>query len=161
MDQGAPGGPESNRVIFSASNQLYRCRGITCPRLNCPSPPYVPPGECCPVCPGHEGTNTGILEENLNQPPDEIPVATPESGAGTSGRPGDPGHMGPPGLPGNPGLPGIPGNTGQVGPIPDIQPFVSQLQQSRGGEKGPGPDPFSYIQAQVGPVGPRGPPGKA
>merc|ERR1719431_1749370 len=27
---------------------------------------------------------------------------------------------------------------------------------TQGGEKGPSPDPFSYMQAQVGPVGPRG-----
>lgn len=33
------------------------------------------------------------------------------------------------------------------------------LQEFQGGQKGPSPDPFSYMQAQVGPVGPRGPPG--
>ena len=40
-----------------------------------------------------------------------------------------------------------------------LTPWLSQLSQSQGGEKGPQPDPFSYLQAQVGPVGPRGPPG--
>ena len=78
---------------------------------------------------------------------------------GPSGRGGESGRMGEPGSPGRPGMPGIPGNPGPPGPQPDIQPFLDQLQ-STGGEKGPSPDPFSYMQAQVGPVGPRGAPGK-
>ena len=100
------------------------------------------------------------LQENYNQPPDEIPVDSYGSAgnAGNAGRGGEPGRRGEPGTPGNPGVPGIPGNPGPPGPQPDIQPFLDQLQQGSG-EKGPSPDPFNYMQAQVGPVGPRGPPG--
>ena len=49
---------------------------------------------------------------------------------------------------------------GPPGPQPNIEPFINQMQQAAGGEKGPSPDPFSYMQAQVGPVGPRGSAGK-
>ncbi len=72
---------------------------------------------------------------------------------------GEPGRMGEAGPPGRPGLPGIPGNPGIAGPQPDIQPFLQQLQLTSGGEKGPSAEPFSYMQATVGPNGPRGPPG--
>ena len=101
------------------------------------------------------------LQENYDQPPDEIPVDSfgSSGNGGPSGRGGESGRMGEPGSPGRPGMPGIPGNPGPPGPQPDIQPFLDQLQ-STGGEKGPSPDPFSYMQAQVGPVGPRGAPGK-
>ena len=47
---------------------------------------------------------------------------------------------------------------GPPGPQPNIEPFINQMQTARGGEKGP--EPFSYMQAQVGPVGPRGSAGK-
>ena len=77
----------------------------------------------------------------------------PEGRAGEDGRPGNPGP------PGNPGMPGVPGNPGPPGPQPNIEPFINQMQQNTG-EKGPAPDPFSYMQASVGPVGPRGSPGK-
>lgn len=41
-----------------------------------------------------------------------------------------------------------------------ITPFFNQLATSQGGgDKGPAPDPFQYLQAEVGPVGPRGQPG--
>ena len=100
---------------------------------------------------------------DFNQPPDELPREVDAFGSsgdrGSGGRSGAPGSMGPPGSPGNPGTPGIPGNPGPPGPQPDIQPFLDQVQTSQGGQKGPSPDPFSYMQAQVGPVGPRGPPG--
>ena len=46
---------------------------------------------------------------------------------------------------------------GAAGPQPDIQPFIQQLQLSTGVDKGP---PFTYMQATVGPPGPRGPPGE-
>ena len=52
---------------------------------------------------------------------------------------------------------GIPGNPGPIGPQPDIQPFIQQLQLSTGVDKGP--TPFTYMQATVGPPGPRGTPG--
>ena len=39
---------------------------------------------------------------------------------------------------------------GPPGPQPDLQPFLNQMQQSQGqGDKGPSPDPFTYMQAQV------------
>jgi len=91
------------------------------------------------------------LQENFNQPPDEIPREDQEQ------RGARPAESGPPGRPGTPGIPGAPG---PPGPQPDIGPLLNQIQQSSGGEKGPAPDPFSFMQAQVGPVGPRGPPGK-
>ncbi len=99
-----------------------------------------------------------LYQENYDQPPDEIPV----DAYGSPGQRGDPGHAGEPGRPGspgspgNPGTPGIPGAPGPPGPQPNIEPFINQLQAASGGEKGPSPDPFSYMQAQVGPVGPRG-----
>ena len=101
------------------------------------------------------------MQENYNQPPDEIPLGAFGSagnggGQGRGGEQGRPGDLGPPGRSGQPGIPGPPGNPG---PQPDIQPFLEQIQTSQGGEKGPSPDPFSYMQAQVGPVGPRGGPG--
>ena len=52
-----------------------------------------------------------------------------------------------------------PGAPGPPGPQPDLGPFMGQIEQ-QAGEKGPSPDPFSYMQAQVGPVGPRGSPGE-
>lgn len=79
---------------------------------------------------------------------------------GQPGRQGEQGRTGEIGPPGNPGIPGIPGNPGPPGPQPNLEPFINQLQQASGGEKGPSPDPFSYMQAQVGPVGARGPPGE-
>ena len=62
------------------------------------------------------------------------------------------------GAPGRAGAEGRPGAPGPPGPQPDIAPLLGQIEQ-QGGEKGPSPDPFSYMQAQVGPVGPRGSPG--
>ena len=63
--------------------------------------------------------------------------------SGESGRSGYRGRTGETGQPGVPGMPGPPG------PQPDIQPFLNQIQQSQGGDKGPSPDPFTYMQAQV------------
>ena len=77
---------------------------------------------------------------------------------GPPGREGDPGRMGPPGPPGLFGIPGIPAKPGPPGPLPEIQPFINQIQMSQGENKGP--DPFTYMQAEVGPMGPRGSPGK-
>ena len=112
---------------------------------------------------GGRGQSSGSQynPNDFNQPPDELPVdAFGSDGAvGPDGREGPPGDMGVPGAPGTPGIPGIPGDPGPPGPQPDIQPFIDQIQTSQGGEKGPSPDPFSFMQAGVGPVGPRGPPG--
>ena len=90
----------------------------------------------------------------------EVDVQGSPGPRGQQGRPGEQGRTGEIGPPGNPGIPGIPGNPGPPGPQPNLEPFINQLQQASGGEKGPSPDPFSYMQAQVGPVGARGPPGK-
>ena len=113
---------------------------------------------------GQSGSrDPGYNPNDWDQPADELPIEVDAHGStgagGARGRGGAPGHMGPPGTPGTPGNPGIPGNPGPPGPQPDIQPFLDQVQTSQGGQKGPSPDPFSYMQAQVGPVGPRGPPG--
>ena len=103
-----------------------------------------------------------MCQENFDQPEDERPVdAFGETGDdGRGGSRGESGPMGQPGPSGVPGTPGIPGNPGPPGPQPDLEPFLNQLQSAGSGQKGPSPDPFSYMQAQVGPVGPRGPPGK-
>ena len=104
------------------------------------------------------------LQDPYVQPESERPLGTVVDAAGQAGERGDPGIKGDAGrpgqigTPGRPGMPGIPGNPGPPGPQPNLEPFINQLQQSTG-EKGPSPDPFSYMQAQVGPVGPRGPPG--
>ena len=101
--------------------------------------------------------------QDFVQPPDEIPKGGEVDAIGTDGGPGEvgpegevgkPGEQGPPGRPGIPGIPGMPG---AAGPQPDIQPFIQQLQLSTGVDKGP---PFTYMQATVGPPGPRGPPGE-
>ena len=72
-----------------------------------------------------------------------------QGNAGDAGRFGDSGRGGQPGSPGQIGMPGSPGMPGPPGPQPDIQPFINQIQQSQGTEKGPSPDPFTYMQAQV------------
>lgn len=64
------------------------------------------------------------------------------------------------------GKPGIPGNPGASGPAPDMTFYSRQLadvlSSSDKGPSGPSfiPDQFQYLQAQVGPVGARGPPGQ-
>ena len=77
---------------------------------------------------------------------------------GRDGREGDPGRTGPPGPPGLFGNPGPPGMPGPPGPLPDFQPYINQIQMSQGENKGP--DPFTYMQAEVGPMGARGSPGE-
>jgi len=89
----------------------------------------------------------------------EVDVQGTPGDRGPEGRPGERGRPGDMGPPGRPGVPGTPGNPGPPGPQPNIEPFINQLQTTSG-DKGPSPDPFSYMQAQVGPVGPRGPPGE-
>ena len=81
--------------------------------------------------------------------PRQVDAIGSRGSQGEAGRTGDSGRSGPPGPPGQTGTPGIPGMPGPPGPQPDIQPFINQLEQSQGGEKGPSPDPFTYMQAQV------------
>lgn len=48
------------------------------------------------------------------------------------------------------------------GPPPDMSHYVQQYnEQNAGGNKGPNsfPEPFQFLQAAVGPIGQRGPPG--
>ena len=105
------------------------------------------------------GKETGRGEEGSGDR-STIPVdALGASGdQGRSGREGDSGNSGPPGPPGLFGNPGTPGNPGPPGPLPDFQPYINQIQMSQGENKGP--DPFTYMQAEVGPMGPRGSPGE-
>lgn len=81
---------------------------------------------------------------------------------GAHGPQGDPGYTGEPGPPGTPGNPGVPGVPGPPGPIPDLSAFYDQIaSQNSNNDKGPNyPEPFQFLQAQVGPAGSRGPPGK-
>ena len=126
---GDPGNtPSAVEVDYNAGETEDPCAGVSCQPTTCTSP-YIPLGECCPIC-----------------PPSETVRPEPEYARGSEGRGGRPGSPGPPGAPGPPG------------PQPDIGPVMTQMA-TQGGEKGPSPDPFSYMQAQVGPVGPRGPPG--
>lgn len=77
---------------------------------------------------------------------------------------GLPGNVGAPGEAGRPGIPGSPGSSGQP---PDMTYYSRQLADVlSSSDKGPSsgsssflPDQFQYLQAQVGPVGARGPPG--
>ena len=115
--------------LFDFDDVTDRCDKEACPPVNCASP-YIPLGECCPVC-----------------PPQEVVYEERRGSTSAQGRPGAPGPDGRPGAPGPPG------------PQPDLGPFMGQIEQ-QAGEKGPSPDPFSYMQAQVGPVGPRGSPGE-
>ena len=83
------------------------------------------------------------------RPRTEVDAQGSTGSEGDRGREGDAGPQGRPGSPGISGTPGIPGMPGPPGPQPDIQPFLNQIQQSQGSEKGPSPDPFTYMQAQV------------
>lgn len=132
-----PDAPSAVEVDYNFDEVTDKCDKEECPPTNCASP-YIPLGECCPVCPPQETIQPSYEERR--------------GSTQGSGRPGAPGAEGRPGSAGRPGAPGPPG------PQPDIAPLLGQINQ-QGGEKGPSPDPFSYMQAQVGPVGPRGSPG--
>ena len=49
LDNGSPD-PEAARY----DNNYGRdpCAGVSCPEIDCPTRPYIPQGECCPICPG-------------------------------------------------------------------------------------------------------------
>lgn len=55
----------------------------------------------------------------------------------------------------------MPGPPGPPGPAPDLSQYYQQLALSQASnDKGPTyPEPFQYVQAAVGPIGARGPPG--
>ena len=44
------GTPEAARWDRGRGNDP--CRGVVCPEIDCPTRPYIPQGECCPICPG-------------------------------------------------------------------------------------------------------------
>ena len=74
---GIPAPPENNGPETEAARYDYRgnrdpCAGVFCPDLDCPTRPYIPQGECCPVCPGQSNIAPvrPDLQENYNQPPD-------------------------------------------------------------------------------------------
>ena len=33
------------------SSRYDACSGVVCPPLDCPTRPYIPAGQCCPICP--------------------------------------------------------------------------------------------------------------
>ena len=39
-------------AVSGAQNRYDDCSGVQCPELDCPTRPYIPQGECCPICPG-------------------------------------------------------------------------------------------------------------
>ena len=45
------GSPEAARYDGRGGNR-DPCAGVFCPEIDCPTRPYIPEGECCPVCPG-------------------------------------------------------------------------------------------------------------
>ena len=45
-----PGAPEAAR--WDSGQRNDPCRGVVCPEIDCPTRPYIPQGECCPICPG-------------------------------------------------------------------------------------------------------------
>ena len=49
-DDGEPD-PEAARYDSRTSGR-DPCDGVSCPELNCPTRPYIPQGQCCPICPG-------------------------------------------------------------------------------------------------------------
>ena len=104
--------------------------------------------------PTNEEAGSGAGSDSSAIPIDAIGAAGSQGRAGRDGDSGRSGPPGPPGLAGNPGTPGMPG---PPGPLPDFQPYINQIQMSQGENKGP--DPFTYMQAEVGPMGPRGSPG--
>ena len=54
-DDGEPD-PEAARYD-SRTRGRDPCDGVSCPELNCPTRPYIPQGQCCPICPGGSQVN--------------------------------------------------------------------------------------------------------
>ena len=54
-DDGEPD-PEAARYDSRTSGR-DPCEGVSCPELNCPTRPYIPQGQCCPICPGGSQVN--------------------------------------------------------------------------------------------------------
>ena len=50
IDEGAEDAQSS--AVSGAQNRYDDCSGVQCPELDCPTRPYIPQGECCPICPG-------------------------------------------------------------------------------------------------------------
>ena len=44
------GSPEAVAAPYGPDEDI--CAGVFCPEIDCPTNPYIPHGECCPVCPG-------------------------------------------------------------------------------------------------------------
>lgn len=56
-DNPLEGSPAPDEAEVEAARYDYRgnrdpCAGVFCPEIDCNSRPYIPQGECCPVCPG-------------------------------------------------------------------------------------------------------------
>ena len=62
VNEGIPAPPddstEPETIPVSAPDPQYGsddrdlCAGVFCPEIDCPTNPYIPQGQCCPVCPG-------------------------------------------------------------------------------------------------------------
>ena len=44
-------GVSASAARYNEGNRYDACSGVVCPPLDCPTRPYIPQGECCPVCP--------------------------------------------------------------------------------------------------------------
>merc|ERR1719153_1846327 len=101
-----PDAPSAVEVDYNFDEVTDKCDKEECPPTNCASP-YIPLGECCPVCPPQETIQPSYEERR--------------GSTQGSGRPGAPGAEGRPGSAGRPGAPGPPG------PQPDIAPLLGQI----------------------------------
>lgn len=72
------------RIGYWLLRLLINFTGVTCPPIDCPVRPYIPEGQCCPICP----------DDGQEETPEETPVQTvrpPPAPRPTPGRPPAPG----------------------------------------------------------------------
>ena len=55
--------PDADAARYGGRNRYDPCANVHCPELDCPTTPYIPQGECCPVCPG--GSRSSGLRPGL------------------------------------------------------------------------------------------------
>ena len=44
-------GVSASAARHDGSGRYDACSGVVCPPLDCPTRPYIPAGQCCPICP--------------------------------------------------------------------------------------------------------------